>query len=95
MTVLDERDDRTAAEQSGEVDAWLAGIGFVLQSGEEDGEEGLRWFLCDAESGVPIGGGFPSRGDAVAAARRTEGWLARAREFLAGRRGGGSDGSGA
>lgn len=60
----------TAAEE----DAWLASIGFVIGSGPEDGEEGLRWFLCDVDNGVPIGAGFPSREDAVAAARITDEW---------------------
>ena len=57
-----------------EEDAWLAGIGFVIDSGEEDGEEGVRWFLCDVDNGVPIGAGFPSREDAVAAARIADEW---------------------
>lgn len=57
-----------------EEDAWLAGLGFLISSGEEEGEEGERWFLCDAANGAPIGAGFPSRADAVAAARITEEW---------------------
>ncbi len=75
-------DERAAASESGwsetmtvaEEDAWLASIGFLISSGVEDGEEGLRWFLCDVEDGVPIGAGFPSRDDAVAAARITDEW---------------------
>ena len=62
------------AKTESEEDAWLASIGFVIGSGEEDGETGGRWFLCDVDNGVPIGAGFPSREDAVAAARIADEW---------------------
>ena len=83
MTDEDGRDDgKIAGAESGsgaamseaEEDAWLGSIGFVIGSGEEDGEEGVRWFLCDVDNGVPIGAGFPSREDAVAAARIADEW---------------------
>ncbi|MCY4608066.1 MAG: hypothetical protein OXD40_05670 [bacterium] len=92
MTDVDGRDDGKAAAAEGseapamteeEENAWLAGLGFSISSGVEDGEEGERWFLCDAANGVPIGYGFPSRADAVAAARISEGWVTEAKEFLA------------
>ncbi len=83
MTDEDGRTDETAAISEGvagsamtesEEDAWLASIGFVIGSGEEDGETGVRWFLCDVDNGVPIGAGFPSREDAVEAARIADEW---------------------
>ncbi len=66
--------DAAHAMTVAEEDAWLAGLGFVIASGPEDGEEGERWFLCDVGNGVPIGAGFPSRADAVAAARLHKEW---------------------
>lgn len=66
--------DAGPAMTEAEEDAWLAGIGFLVSSGEEDGEKGERWFLCDVENGVPVGPGFPSREDAVAAARIHDEW---------------------
>ncbi len=83
MTDVDETNAGKTGESEGgavatmteaEEDAWLAGIGFLISSGEEDGEEGIRWFLCDVDDGVPIGAGFPSRADAVAAARIHDEW---------------------
>lgn len=73
MTAASEGDEVTGMTEAEEV-AWLASMGFLISSGEEDGREGTRWFLCDVDDGVPIGPGFPSRDDAIAAARIADEW---------------------
>lgn len=73
MAAASEGGEATAMTEAEEV-AWLASMGFLISSGEEDGREGTRWFLCGVDDGVPIGPGFPSRDDAIAAARIADEW---------------------